>query len=96
MAYCTNCGALLGARAKTCRSCGVPADQRRASDPPRRPASDPPRNAPRRSWPVKPDRLDKTIGLVVVVVATAMLTLYIVVDWVIPFIEGFIDGLMGS
>ena len=87
MAYCTNCGALLGAGAKSCRSCGAPAGQR--------PAFDPPRNAPRRSWPLKPDRLDKIIGLVVVVVATAALTLYFVFAWVIPFIEGFIEGFFG-
>ena len=95
MAYCTNCGALLGAGAKSCRSCGAPADQRSAYDPPRRPTSDPLLNAPRRSWPLKPDRLDKTVGLVVVVVATAVLTLYFVFAWVIPFIEGFIEGFFG-
>jgi uncharacterized membrane protein YvbJ len=88
MAYCTTCGSLLGAGAKTCRVCGTPVGQR--------PASDQPRNAPRRSLPIKADRLDKTVGLVVVVVVTAALTLYFVFAWVIPFIEGFIDGFFGA
>ena len=88
MAYCSKCGSLLGAGAKTCRSCGLLVSPE--------PAPDQPREATRTSWPVKADRLDKTVGLVVVVVAAAALTLYFVFAWVIPFIEGFFAGLFGS
>ncbi len=86
MAYCTNCGAVLGAGANYCRGCGSAVYYH--------PVPDPPLDETRRSWPLKTDRLDKTVGLVVLVVATAVITLYVLLAWVIPFLEGFLKGFL--
>jgi hypothetical protein len=88
MAYCENCGALLGADAKYCRNCSCPA--RVASEGPAE-TPDEGTGAARRSWPFKPDRLDKVVALVVGV------ALLIAVLWVlVQFFLGFLPGLFGA
>ena len=88
MAYCTNCGALLGAGTKYCRTCGRPALA--ASEGPAE-TPDEETGVARRSWPFKPDRLDKAVALVVGV------ALLIAVLWVlVQFFLGFLAGLFGG
>ena len=88
MAYCENCGALLGAGAKYCRTCGRSA--RAASEGPAE-TPDEGTGAARRSWPFKADRLDKAVALVIGV------ALLIAVLWVlVQFFLGFLAGLFGG
>ena len=92
MAYCTNCSAVLGAGAKFCRSCGSPA--RSASEGPAEGPAETPdagTGAARRPWPLKPDRLDK----VVVLVVGAALVLAVVWE-LFQFFMGFLEGLLGA
>ena len=87
MAYCENCGSLLGAGAKNCRTCGRPA--RAASEGPAE-TPDEGTGVARRSWPFKADRLDKAVALVVGV------ALLIAVLWfLVQFFLGFLAGLFG-
>jgi uncharacterized OB-fold protein len=87
-AYCENCGTLLGAGVKYCRTCGRSA--RTASEGTAE-TPDEGTGAARRSWPFKADRLDKAVALVVGV------ALLIAVLWVlVQFFLGFLAGLFGG
>jgi hypothetical protein len=80
MAYCTNCGAALGAGRRYCGSCGAAANQ-----PMRQPAQ-----------PVTTQRPQRGAGFYIAVVLGIAFGLYALFYWVIPFIEGFMAGLTGS
>jgi uncharacterized membrane protein YvbJ len=87
MAYCSNCGTLLGAGVKYCRTCGS-----RSGASSERPAETPDEGtrAVRRLWPFKADRIDKAVALVVGV------ALLIAILWVlVQFFLGFLAGLFG-
>jgi uncharacterized membrane protein YvbJ len=88
MAYCTNCGAVLSAGTKFCRTCGRPVGE--ASEGHSETPAEGTRT-PRRSWPLKPDRLDKAVALVV---GAALL---VAVFWIlVQFFLGFFAGLFGA
>ena len=88
MTYRTNWGAVLGAGTKYCRACGRPAltaSEGSAETP------DEGTGAAQRTWPFKPDRLDKAVALVVGV------ALLIPVLWfLVQFFLGFLAGLFGG
>ena len=88
MAYCSNCGSLLGAGVKSCRTCGRPVGE--VSKGHSEPAAEAPR-APRRAWPFKADRLDKAVALIV---GVALLIAVLIV--LVQFFLGFLAGLFGG
>jgi len=88
MAYCTNCGSLLGAGIKSCQTCGHPVGKVSKG------RSEPPAEAtrtPRRAWPFKADRLDKAVALIV---GAALLIAVLIV--LVQFFLGFLAGLFGG
>jgi uncharacterized membrane protein YvbJ len=85
--YCTNCGTLLGAGARYCGKCGRQAEKHRA------PAPEETGNAPRRNRIIKPDRLDKTVGVVLAVVVGLTLLVY-ALGFTVPFLQGFVEGFV--
>jgi uncharacterized membrane protein YvbJ len=87
MAHCANCGSLLGAGIKSCRTCGHPVGEVSKGH------SEPPAEAtrtPRRAWPFKADRLDKAVALIV---GVALLIAVLIV--LVQFFLGFFAGLFG-
>src|SRR5215213_5183859 len=89
MAYCSNCGAILGAGTKYCRTCGSSMSGAASEGPAETP--DEGTGVTRRPWPLKPDRLDK----VVVLVVGAALVLAVVWE-LFQFFMGFLEGLLGA
>jgi uncharacterized membrane protein YvbJ len=85
MAYCANCGSLLGAGIKSCRTCGYPVweDSKGHSEPPAEAT-----RTPRRAWPFKADRLDKVVALVV---GVALLVAVLII--LVQFFYGFLTGV---
>jgi hypothetical protein len=85
MAYCANCGSLLGAAIKSCRTCGYPVweDSEGHSEPPTEAT-----RTPRRAWPFKADRLDKALALIVGI-ALALAVIWFLAQFFYGFLTGF-------
>ena len=88
MAYCENCGTLLGAGAKYCRTCSHPT---RAASEGAAETPDEGTGTVRRSWPFKADRLDKVVALVVGV-ALLIAVLWFLVQFFLGFLTGLFEG----
>jgi uncharacterized membrane protein YvbJ len=85
MAYCTNCGSLLGAGVKSCRTCGRPVGEVSKGHP--EPSAEATR-ARRLAWPFKADRLDKAVALIVGI-ALALAVIWFLVQFFYGFLTGF-------
>ena len=75
---------LLGAGARYCGACGRSAEEHRAPEA---------EETPKRSRFIKPDRLDKTVGLILAVVVGLTLLIY-ALGFTVPFLQGFVEGFV--
>lgn len=104
--YCTNCGAELPEGARFCGSCGKPAHETAAVATPEADVDvTPPRqgfqneeaplsqDSPRKSRsPIRVDRLDKIVGLVIGA-ALLLAVLWFLVQFFVGFLSGFFGAL---